>query len=130
MSWYKRAKTFNIDSNYLDIGHSGFLNQEYGCNHIYILTKEGQFLSIPETKEVSAHGYWLEKQYENNIQYIYKGRIDTCKKVASLTGTSNCHLGAYSHMNGSQEAFCERMKHLCKQQIYHRFGNDINIIEF
>lgn len=131
MSWYKRAQNsvYDLDNNYLSVGHSGYNNGEYGCNHLWYFFNNGLLRNIPETERINNHGTWrTEGEIENGV--LYKGRVDTCKKVASLTPCSDCYLSGNTPMNYAKEAFCERMKHMCIDKIHQKFGQDIRIQEF
>ena len=130
MSWYKRAQesVYDLDDNYLNIGHSGFNEGKYGCNYLWFFFKNGSFNFVKETDLVNNHGTWRNNSnLENN--YIFKGRIDICKKIASLSGCDVC-LSSDTPTNGAREAFCERMKHMCMDNIHQKFGQDIRIREF
>lgn len=131
-NWYKRAqeqKVYDLDDSYLDIGHSGFNQGKYGCNYIWVFYKSGEFKAIEETDLINNHGTW-KNEGALERDYIYKGRVDSCKKIASMTPCDTCLDSAIKPMNGAREAFCERMKHICKSNIYQRFGNNIIIREF
>lgn len=132
MNWYKKAqqqKVYDLDDSYLEIGHSGFNKGEYGCNYIWVFYKNGSFKTVKETDLVNNHGTW-RTEGELESDYIYKGRVDTCRKIASLTACDVCLDSGMNPMNGAREAFCERMKHICESNIRQRFGNDITIREF
>jgi hypothetical protein len=130
MGWYVKAQEQkDLYDNYFSIGHSGFNEGKYGCNYIWVFYKNGSFRVIEETDLVNNHGTWnIEGELQRD--YIYKGRVDTCKKVASITACDFCFDSQMTPTNGTREMFCERMKHMCKDIIYKKFGNDIIIKEF
>ncbi len=129
LGWYKRSQSSYNFENYLNIGHPGFDKGEYGCNYLWFFYKNGTFKHTKETESINNHANW---QYEHELSgdYIYKGRVDACKKTASLTSCGGCLNYTKNTINIAKEMFCERLKDVCKNQIYRVFGNDIIIKEF
>ena len=131
-NWYKKAQgeqVYDLDNNYLNIGHSGFDKGEYGCNYIWVFYRNGSFKHTKETDLVNNHGTW-RTEGELSDDYIYKGRVDTCNKIASLTACDTCFDRVSAPMNAAKEMYCAKMKEVCKSNIYQIFGNDITIREF
>jgi len=131
-NWYKKAQNeqvYDLDDNYLNIGHSGFEKGEYGCNYLWFFYRNGSFRHTKETDLVNNHGTW-KVEGDLSDDYIYKGRVDTCKRMASLTACDACFNRNLMPMNAAREMYCKRMKEVCKNNIHQTFGNDIVIREF
>jgi hypothetical protein len=132
MNWYKKAqrqKVYDLDDSYTNIGHSGLSEGIYGCNYIWVFYKNGSFKHTKETSLINSHEIWKIRG-EISSDYIYKGRVDICNKIASLTACDVCFESIGVPTNAAREMFCIRMKEVCKNAIYQVFGNDITIREF
>lgn len=125
--WYKVAKNLDYVSKnvptYFDVGHSGFFSGQYGCNHIWVLRKDGEFVCFEETPDFRFHNGKITEMDD-----LFKGRVDACKKEASIVGIDICS-PTYIENLPMNEARCERMKTRAIKCIKDKFGQDIKIID-
>jgi hypothetical protein len=106
----------------MDIAHSGYKDEKYGCNHLWVQHPES-FVHATETKTQRFHDDRIEK-----ADAMYKGRIDTCKKQGSLIGINICSPHALS-TNPINEKRCERAKEKALRNVKLEFGSQIEIWE-
>lgn len=130
MNWYKRYKLSQY-MDYTDIGHTSPFEEDLtnkvfsGCNQIWGIFTDESFKCYPETKEKDLHE--LHGIVGDNL--VYKGRIDTCKSVASLICIGSCN-PYYKNYNPLFQKKCDQIKVKAITNIQKRFGTNIRIQEF
>jgi hypothetical protein len=138
MGWYailKKARNEkeyqDLDDQYLSIGHSGYLHGKYGGNYIWSYSLEDGFMAVPEEKEQETH--WEAEK--NNPQFlkirkneVYKGRVDTVRKIASLASCGKC-TKKMLEVHPLEQRRCEKIKGDVIQAITKEFGR-VSIREF
>ncbi len=111
----------------MDIGHTEY-EGSYGCNYIWIYTKDKGFEFVPETSSQRSHYEVLRRNPDLrsfdgfNEKKLFQGRVDDCKKVASISGCNDCSgLSLASYPQKVKECSYHRSKLL--ESISKQFGN-------
>lgn len=127
--WYNLAKTSQTRFNYMDIGHDGYETGEYGCAYLYIYTKNEGFQSIQESEKNKAH-YQVARNHpemkdfsETSENNLFRGRIDICKKQASIVGCEECSGFSLRGNPGINIKICARYKKDLLDSIFSEFGS-------
>lgn len=127
-----KKKEFN---SYFEIGHDWFddpsKNSER-CAYIWAMTNQGKFICEQESEEIRSHSFLTKNFYSEYI--VYKGRIDTCKKVASIASCGACFSNQFLDprldRTSLSEEECKGLYSMSVESIQKRFGKDVTVHKF
>lgn len=133
----KKSPKKNKFDSYFSIGHDWFddpsKNSER-CAYIWIMTNDGNFICEQESDEVRHHNDLINKTIIIHEYVTYKGRIDTCKKAASIASCGACFSNQFADFRidrtSISEEECKGLYNMSVENIKNRFGNDISIHKF
>lgn len=124
--WYSMAKLayeeYDRPETYLEVGHSGFIDGKYGCNHIWAQDLNTGFKCVPETPEANTH----DKAQLSSNSVLYRGRVDTCRNIASINPSSACSRYGLQ-LNPRYEKVCARQCVLAMDNLKKQFGSKLDI---